>query len=322
MHEPISHYRRLAGYDYSRGASLFITVSTAPRGRYFGAVAGGQMVLSPFGQEVLESLLKIPELNKGVTLFAHVVMPDHVHFNLRLAPGLPEPLKTLGLALRGFKTYTTKRFHQLGHAGTLWQQGYHDYLCLSTEKIDAITRYINANPLKWELQHNHPEYLRVIEPLYSARLDPGAFWRGVGNVALLEPDVPLVSARISQRCDAGGVAEAVSRLSVAVDKGFAIISDFLSPGEHALRDMLLARGDARFIVALANQMPYGYKPDSRFLKPIQEGRCLVIAKGNEDRAFGRGACLDINEEIKAIAYAGAGYYTYWRPEGAQVLRTC
>lgn len=310
--KPIRFYRRFTSYDYTRGASLFITVSTSPRGRYFGEVREAQMCLSPFGEEVQDSLRKIPELNPGIRLFEHVVMPDHVHFNLRLEPGLHEPLQVLGAAIRGFKAYTTKLFHSLGNSSTLWQQGYHDYLCLGTEIIDAFTRYIRMNPLKWEMQHNHPEFLHIREPLYSSRLDPSSFWRGIGNTALLDAETKIVSARISRRCTAAEVAAAVERLSRAVDQGFVIISDFISGGEHALREMLLNRPDSRFIVVLPNQLEYGYKPDSRFLEPIRQGRCLMIAKGNEEVAFGRTACLDVNAEIKEIALSGAGYYGYWK----------
>ena len=66
------------------------------------------MVLSPFGEKVKESLESIPRLNPGLSLYGHVVMPDHVHFNCSIAPGLAEPLKVLGNAIRRFKNYTTK----------------------------------------------------------------------------------------------------------------------------------------------------------------------------------------------------------------------
>ena len=36
--QQLKHYRRYVGYDYSRGAVLFITISTEPRQRVFGDV--------------------------------------------------------------------------------------------------------------------------------------------------------------------------------------------------------------------------------------------------------------------------------------------
>jgi len=106
----IGRYRRFAGWDYSKGASLFITIPLEPRRPLFGRIEGGRVVLSAFGRLVRASLEAIPKLNHGIRLFGYVVMPDHVHFNCDLAPGLAEPLKTLGWAIRRFKNYTTKQY--------------------------------------------------------------------------------------------------------------------------------------------------------------------------------------------------------------------
>ncbi len=46
MEKPVTYYRRYHGYDYSRGASLFITISTDPRKALFGRVENAAVVLS------------------------------------------------------------------------------------------------------------------------------------------------------------------------------------------------------------------------------------------------------------------------------------
>ncbi|MBR4611508.1 MAG: hypothetical protein IKO40_02210, partial [Kiritimatiellae bacterium] len=66
------------------------------------------MELSPLGAKVKEAIEAMPRLNPGLSLYGHVVMPDHVHLNVSLAAGLNEPLKVLGFAIRRFKNYTTK----------------------------------------------------------------------------------------------------------------------------------------------------------------------------------------------------------------------
>ena len=352
-----SHYRRFHGYDYSRGASLFITISTEPRRPCFGAVVKAQLVHTPLGKAVCKALENFSIIHPGFTLHGYVVMPDHVHFNVRIEPGMADPLKRLGLAIRGFKRYTTALALTLEQGAeprdgaiarqdtavrgcarqdaaergcarqdaapilprddssrrSLWQAGYHDHICVSRAFIEAVQRYMAGNPLKWEMQHNQPAFLRIREPLLSPRLDPGAYWRGVGNVSLLDAGRKIVSVRVSRRCGAAERAEVLRRLSSAIDKGYALLSGFTSPGEHEVRDMALARPDAQLIVALPSRLAYGYKPDSRFLKPLFEGRCLIIAQGIEEVDFGRAACLDLNAEIAAIAKAGEGYATYWQP---------
>lgn len=314
---PIHRYRRFPFYDYSRGAALFITVSTSPRGNLFGRVVEAKMELSPLGAEVLESIEAIPRFNPGFALHGHVVMPDHVHFNLWLPPRLPEPVKALGTAIRRFKTWTsTLARKQLGIA-SLWQQGCHDRICTSERFIDSTERYIAYNPLKWELGKNQPEFLRVREPLDSPRLDPAEYWRGVGNVDLIDPKQKILSLRVSRRVK--DFDRLLSRMHDAVQAGYAILSGFISPGEAAVRDMLLADPAAKLIRVLPDRMAIGHRPESRYLPAIRERRYLEIAEGNEPTGFSRAACLDLNAAIVSIATEGEGVAVYWKPEGATVI---
>ena len=358
----IKRYRRYKGWDYAKGASLFITIATAPRRALFGVVRDGVVVLSALGEKVKEALEAIPLLNPGILLFGYVVMPDHVHFNCALLPGLAEPLKVLGNAIRRFKNYTTKlakhslaiksnglgfgkasRFDGqaegdeasridgdfgLGKASRfdgqtafgLWQQGYHDYILLSREMIDATERYIAYNPMKWELMYGVEGALRVIEPLFMPRLDPGHYWKGVGNLALLDPAEKLLSLRISRQVQGAAMSKMLARIENAISQGYIIISGFISKGEQAVRDMLCRRSDARFIRILPSCIPNRrFRPESRYVAPFAEGRYLEIAQGNDEVEFGRRACLDINAEIIEIAKAGEGLALYWKPDGPHKL---
>jgi len=338
----IRRYRRFPGWDYAKGASLFITIATAPRRPLFGRVVNGVVALSLLGEKVKEAIAAMPRLNSGLLLFGFVVMPDHVHFNCALRPGLEEPLKVLGNAIRRFKNYTTKlaklaerssaiksfipqlapsRFDGQTVFGQIWQQGYHDYILLSRDMIDATERYIAYNPMKWELMYGEEGALRVIEPLFLPRLDAGDYWKGVGNLALLDPGEKLLSLRISREvASPEAIAKVVKRLEAAVDKGYVVISGFISKGERAVRDMLCRRPDARFIRMLPSCIPnQRFKPESIYVAPFAEGRYLEIGRGNDEREFGRGACLDINAEIIEIATAGEGLSLYWKADGPHVL---
>ena len=61
---------------------------------------------------------RIPVLEPAITLYGHVVMPDHVHFNCHLAARLEEPLEVLGRAIRSFKNHTTKFCKLLAEHGS------------------------------------------------------------------------------------------------------------------------------------------------------------------------------------------------------------
>ncbi len=360
MKQQIVRYRRFPGWDYTKGASFFITIVTEPRRPLFGMIVNGAVVLTPLGEKVKEAIEAMPCLNYGLSLFGHVVMPDHVHFNCALAPGLEEPLKVLGFAVRRFKNYTTKlakhslaidagmggfgcsnspngqiapgvvasspdgqTFSPDGQTvfGQLWQQGYHDYILVSREMIDSTERYIAYNPPKWEVMYGAGGGLRVVEPLCSPRLAIGDYWKGVGNMALIGDDVKIVSLRVSREvASPEAIAKVVKCFEAAVDKGYVVISGFISKGERAVRDMLCRRPDARFIRVLPSCIPNRrFKPESLYVAPFAEGRYLEIGRGNDEREFGRGACLDINAEIIEIATACEGLSLYWKADGAHVL---
>ena len=205
----------------------------------------------------------------------------------------------------------------LGHS--FWQQGYHDRVCLNRAFIDATVRYIRYNPLKWELMHNSPDALRVHEPLDSMRLPPDEYWKGVGNLALLDADSKMVSLRVSRRLTA--MAPLLARMEKAVAQGYTVLSGFISPGEKAVRDLLCADAKARFIRILPSRIANGeaYRPESRYVRAFAEGRYLEIARGNEDVDFGRAACLDLNAAMVRIANAGEGLAIYWKQEGPHRL---
>jgi len=344
----IKRYRRMTAWDYTRGATLFVTIVTSPRRALFGRIEGGEMALSPLGEIVAQALVDLPRLNPGLTIRKSVVMPDHIHFNIHITAGLNEPLKVFGKAITRFKNYTTKQAKLMGLVrsepsshlcteiaptgqaaplappgrgdgraalGLLWQQGCHDHLCLCREFIDATERYIAYNAQKWWLMYSAPDALRVTEPLLAPCLDPADYWKGVGNTALLGEK--LVALRVSRQVRSPAqIAAVVKRLENAVAKGYVILSGFVSPGEKAVREMLCANGNARFIRILPSSLPNRrFRPESRYVAPFAENRYLEIAKGNEEVEFDRAACLDYNAEIVEMALASGGVALYWRADG-------
>ena len=71
MGDEIRYYRRFHGYDYAKGASLFITMATDPRASVFGCVRDARVVRSELGEKVFESLEAIPSFNPGLRLYEH-----------------------------------------------------------------------------------------------------------------------------------------------------------------------------------------------------------------------------------------------------------
>ena len=74
----------------------------------------------------------------GQTL-AYVVMPDHVHWLLKLEGSLSE----------GVRLYKSTVSVQID--GPVWQRGFHDHALRQEEDLLATARYIVANPLRANL---------------------------------------------------------------------------------------------------------------------------------------------------------------------------
>lgn len=187
--------------------------------------------------------------------------------------------------------------------------------------IDSTERYIAYNPLKWELMYGEAAALRIREPLFSPRLDMGDYWKGVGNIALLGEGERLVALRVSREVSSDeAVSRVVARMENAVEGGYVILSGFISKGERAVRDMLCRRRGAKFIKIRPSCIPNArFRPESIYVNAFAENRFLEIGKGNDEVAFGRGACLDLNEEIVKIATAGEGLAVYWKADGPRVV---
>lgn len=85
---------------------------------------------------------------KRYTIFAGVVMPDHVH--LLIQPWLKEPgrLWTIGSILHSIKGFSGKQIPSvMPHIGKLWQDGRHERLILSDRQFQITVKYIYQNPV-------------------------------------------------------------------------------------------------------------------------------------------------------------------------------
>jgi hypothetical protein len=66
-------------WDYSSAGGYFITICTAGRENYFGAIRDGKMELTVMGKIACNCWNEIPNHFPFVTLDEFIIMPDHVH---------------------------------------------------------------------------------------------------------------------------------------------------------------------------------------------------------------------------------------------------
>ena len=146
------------------------------------------------------------------------------------------------------------------------------------------------------------------------RLSTEEFWRGIGAVELLDGGTPFIALRISRKLSARQVGEAVARIRRRAGD-YVFVGGWISPGEKAVRDMLLAEPMGRIVQILPSAMPHDYKVGSMWLEAIRHRRAAIIARGNSEIEFSRAACLEVNDVAARMAAQARDLATQALPSG-------
>lgn len=189
MYNPKTHHRksiRLKEYDYANANWYYITMCTYNKEHLFGKVINNKVVLNDLGKIVKEEWLRTKEIRKNIDIDDYVIMPNHFHgiiiieYNANdnagatrcVAPNnesqnncrdtmhrvptertfgssIPNSLPTI---IGAFKASVTRRINKTlkSHQST-WQRNYYEHIIRNDEDLFRIKKYIELNPLKWQL---------------------------------------------------------------------------------------------------------------------------------------------------------------------------
>jgi len=112
----------------------------------------------------------------GWMMFCYCLMPDHLHFILKLSPheAVPVNAGTRGQVLTGvldqiagFKSFTTTQiWWKQGRAGRLWQKSSYDRVIRHNDSIRHAASYVLDNPVRKDLvkQWQDYHYSRIVDP--------------------------------------------------------------------------------------------------------------------------------------------------------------
>ena len=159
---------RLRWHDYSATATYFVTMNVFGRVPLFGSIRGQGVVLNEYGTIAEKEWRRCKDLRSEVDLGAFVIMPNHLHGIVTIAPhaatrsrahsegtkaqgpALHRCPRSLGALVAGFKSSTTKRINLLRNSpgATVWQRNYHEHVIRNDKELAAISEYILSNPLK------------------------------------------------------------------------------------------------------------------------------------------------------------------------------
>jgi putative transposase len=176
---------RLQEWDYSNPWWYYVTICTKNHEEFFGKVVNEKMILNELGKIAEEEWIKTKEIRKNVDLDYYVIMPNHFHgiiiingeevetHRVRLKKGnidngdaCDASLRTvkncLSDIIRGFKSAVTKKARENGFNDFTWQARFYDRIIRKERELYNIRKYIQQNPLEWDLEKNIPENLDII----------------------------------------------------------------------------------------------------------------------------------------------------------------
>ncbi|MGC5698944.1 transposase [Pseudomonas sp. NFXW11] len=140
------HGNRLrVGRHSQQGQIYLLTAVTHRREPFFNNWRIGRLLVRQLRLAQAESL---------ANSLAWVVMPEHFHWLLELGSG------SLSSLMRSIKSRSARDINAcLGRSGCVWQKGYHDRALRQDQDLQAVARYIVANPVRARLVtrvHDYP----------------------------------------------------------------------------------------------------------------------------------------------------------------------
>ena len=182
---------RLPGYDYGAPAAYFVTICAFDRVPLFGECQEGVVRLSEAGRVAAAEWRNVGTCVPTATLDEWIVMPDHLHGILVLAPtdrprseialaawrvsqsrfvamtpassrppGTGPAPRSLGAIIGTFKSVTTNRINLARQTPGMrvWQRGYYERVIRDEAALVKVRQYIAGNPYRWPALHSNPDY--------------------------------------------------------------------------------------------------------------------------------------------------------------------
>jgi len=152
---------RLRTWDYRNAGYYFVTILTKDREHHFGDVVDGKLILNNFAEIVIEEWLKTAIIRNNIELDEYVLMPNHFHgiiinrfqeyldSNVEIASTLQS--NSLGAIIGQFKSISTKKIRKAGLLKFSWQPRLYEHIIRNEQSLTNIRKYIQQNPLKWEI---------------------------------------------------------------------------------------------------------------------------------------------------------------------------
>lgn len=177
---------RAQSFDYASPGAYFVTICAHHRLCVFGELFANKMRLSPAGQIIQRTWIRLPEFFEKIALDIFVVMPNHFHGILWIteqenqsqilaSKGISPQTNTnplnensewygtqsgsLSAIIQNFKSVSTRKIHQFKflHDEPVWQRNYWERIIRNERELNAVREYIANNPAKWTFDQENPD---------------------------------------------------------------------------------------------------------------------------------------------------------------------
>ena len=149
LYNPDIHKRhsiRLKQYNYKKDGIYFITMCIQNRECLLGEISENKMLLNNIGRTVEKELLKIQKIFKQSNINIYQIMPNHIHFIMKIEK---KNKSILGNMIRYFKGRVSSK------TKIYWQRNYYEHIIRNEKEYYAICNYIVNNPLSWKEDNNY-----------------------------------------------------------------------------------------------------------------------------------------------------------------------
>ena len=154
---------RLKHFDYSNSGWYYVTICTKDHENYFGDIENGLMVLNVIGKITNDCWNKIETLHENIQLDYYVIMPNHIHGIIIIenktgdakfaSPPVDRTKMELCKLIQQFKRAVTIEIKSMSQRNKFkWQRSFHDRIIRNEKQLFNIRKYIQQNPLKWNLE--------------------------------------------------------------------------------------------------------------------------------------------------------------------------
>lgn len=162
---------RLPYFNYASSGLYFVTICSYNRESIFGEISKSKITLSTVGKHILECLENIPKKFSYINIDEFIIMPNHVHIIFGINnPDEDVALKdkqfqigkrSLSLIVRNFKSIVTLLSRRDLSDIKVWQPRFYDRIIRNEKELQAIRKYIQDNPLRWEQDRSNPENIMM-----------------------------------------------------------------------------------------------------------------------------------------------------------------